>query len=131
MSDHFSARMVLLDAQLVDCERRPIGRVDDLELSLPRRGGRPQVTSVLTGAEALGGRLGGRIGLWIVALAARLQPTDHSPGAARVEAELIEALEPLIQLALPLRELSRLAPLERWLAKHLVEPLPGAGDARE
>ncbi len=67
----------------------------------------------------------------MASLAARLQSPDQPTRSPRVEVELIESLEPLVQLALPLRELPQLAALERWLAKHLVEPLPGAGDARE
>jgi hypothetical protein len=49
-----SARIALLDKQLVDSDRLPIGRVDDLELSLPAGGGPPEVEALLTGAEALG-----------------------------------------------------------------------------
>ncbi|MCA1678958.1 MAG: hypothetical protein LC777_08455 [Actinobacteria bacterium] len=131
MSAHFSARLTLLDAQIIDADNRPIGRVDDLDLSLPDPGGRPQVQNILTGAQALGERLGGSVGRGMAAAAARLRPRGHPEGPAPVDMSLVDSLEPMVKLGVPLRELPHLAALERWLAKHLVEPLPGAGDARE
>jgi hypothetical protein len=60
MNEYVSARIALLDNQLVDAGRRPIGRVDDLELALEN--GTLRVDSILIGAQALGERLGGTIG---------------------------------------------------------------------
>lgn len=131
MSTWLSLRFDLLDDQLVDAERRPIGRVDDLELRLPPDGGAPEVEAVLTGAEALGQRLGGVVGTWMAALSARLRPCCAPAGPARVDAALVAEVQPLVQLSVPLRDLPHVAGLERWLAHQVVEPMPGAGDARE
>lgn len=49
MTDHLSARLTLLDAQIIDCDRLPIGRVDDLELRFPTDGDPPEVARVLWG----------------------------------------------------------------------------------
>ncbi|MDQ3934842.1 MAG: hypothetical protein M3340_09470 [Actinomycetota bacterium] len=131
MSEHVSLRMALLDKQLVDREERPFGRVDDLELTVPPDGAPPRVTAILTGAEALGPLLGGRVGRWMAGAAARLRPRSHPEGPTRVEIEHVDELEPLVRLEVPLRDLEHVAGLERWLAHNLIERLPGAGDARD
>jgi hypothetical protein len=122
-----SARLALLDHQLLDADGLPIGRVDDLELSLPPSGGAPEVEAVLTGAEALGQRLGGLTGALMAAVASRLRPTT-GVGPTRLDAELVEELEPAIKLRLALRELPGVAALERWLGQR-VERVPGSGRA--
>ena len=127
MNEHLSARIALLDNQLVDVDRRPIGRVDDVELSLEN--GTLRVDSILIGAQALGERLGGTIGRGMAAVAARLRPRTDPPGPARIDAALIEEFEPLVRLNVPFRELREVAGLERWLARHAIERLPGAGRA--
>lgn len=124
----FSLRFALLDQQIVDADRRPVGRVDDLELALPTDGGPPVVETVLTGAEALGGRIGTAFGRGMAAAAARLR---SSPGPTRIDAGLIAELEPVVRLSAPLSDLPEVAGLEAWLARHVIGPLPGAGDARE
>ena len=127
MNEHVSARIALLDNQLVDADRRPIGRIDDVELSLEN--GTLRVDSILIGAQALGERLGGTIGRGMAAVAARLRPRTDPPGPARIDAALIEEFEPLVRLNVPFRELREVAGLERWLARHAIERLPGAGRA--
>lgn len=131
MSEHLSLRIALLDQQMLDAEDRPIGRVDDLELAVGHDGGVPTVEAILTGAEALGDRLGGAVGRGMAAVAARLRPRGDDAGPARIPARLIAGVEPMVTLVVPLRDLPHVARLERWLAHHLVERLPGAGDARD
>ena len=131
MTEHVSLRMDLLDQQVVDCDRLPIGRVDDLELAVPDGGGPPAVTSILTGAQALGERLGGRAGAWMAACAERLRPRGAPVGPAAIDTELIAEIEPMVRLRIASGELPHVAGLERWLARHVIEPLPGAGDARK
>ena len=122
-----SARLELLDHQLVDAERLPFGRVDDIELSLPADSGPPQVDAILTGAQALGERLGGLIGGSMAAFARRLR-TAPADGPVRLDPELIEELEPAIKLRVPLAELNDVAGLERWLGRR-IERLAGGGRA--
>ncbi len=128
MSSDLSARISLLDNQLIDADEVPVGRVDDLELSV-RDGGPPRVQGVLTGSQALGERLGGGIGRLMAAVSARLRSADAAEGPTRLEPGLIAELEPLVKLRAPLRELDQVAGLERWLTENVIEKLPGAGDA--
>ena len=131
MTGHHSLRSMLLDQQIVDSDRRPVGRVDDLELEIPRDGGEPEVVALLTGAEALGARLGGPTGRLMAGVAARLRAGAAPSRPAEVPAELVGDDDNLVTLTVPIGELSQLMGLERWLARHVVEGLPGAGDARE
>jgi hypothetical protein len=125
---HFSARIALLDKQLVDSDRLPVGRVDDVELVVSADGDAPHVEALLTGAQALGQRIGGLTGGLMAATAARLRSSPDGP--TRIEMQLVEQIDPMVKLRVPLRQLPQVAALERWLAVR-VERLPGAGDAFE
>lgn len=129
MTSSVSVRMSLLDAQVVDAERLPIGRVDDLELEVGE--GEHRVTALLTGAQALGERLDGRLGNAIASAAARLRGPGGSPEATRIDIRLVDELEPMVRLSVRFADLRDVADLERWLARHLIAPLPGTGDAGE
>jgi len=49
-------------------------------------------------------------------------------GPVAVDSELIGDHSGLVHLLRLLRDLPELAGLERWLARHVVQPVPGAGD---
>jgi hypothetical protein len=129
VSGAVSARIVLLDNQIVDRNRLPIGRVDDLEIEVDA--GKPRVTAMLVGSEALGQRIGGLLGRVIAALSARLRPRGQAGGPPRIGVDSIRVLEPLIELDLSKDEMPEVAGLEHWLATHFVERLPGSGDASQ
>jgi len=131
MSHHESLRFTLLDQQLIDAENRPVGRVDDVQLDLPDHGGPPEVTGVLTGAQALGERLGGVTGRLMASVASRLRSGQRRGEPVAIPAHLITTDANLVTLAVPVRDLPDAIGLERWLAQHVVEGLPGAGDARD
>ena len=128
MTASTSLRFSLLDLQIVDRDDLPVCRVDDLELQLPTRGGSPVVTAVLTGAQALGERLGGATGTVLSGPAARLRRTTEE-GPARIPMDLVRAEDAQLRLTVPLSQLPHVAGLERWLAQFVVAPVPGAGDA--
>lgn len=123
-----SVRIDLLDNQLVDCHRLPIGRVDDLEIELGE--GPPRVTAILTGSEALGKRIGGSVGQVMSGVSRRLRSGDRQ-GPPAISVSHVSELEPLIELDVELDELTEVAGLEHWLATRFVERLPGSGDASE
>lgn len=129
MSDELSARISLLDNQIVDSDGLPIGRVDDLELEVPEQGGPPRVEALLTGSQALGERLGGGAGRAIAAASRRLRAAPDPAGPTRIDPRRVARLEPLIELEVPIRELEHVAGLERWLSENVIGKLPGAGDA--
>lgn len=130
MSDHVSVWLDLIDHQIVDSEKRPFARIEDLELAVTRGGSAPTAESLLVGAQAFGERLGGTVGRWTARAAARLAQREPE-GPVRIDTALIEKLDPVVQLRVPLRELPHAAALERWLAHNLVARVPGAGDARD
>jgi hypothetical protein len=131
VSEHMSVRLALLDKQIVDCERLPIGRVDDLEFTFAEAGEALALEAILTGAQALGERLGGVLGGWMAAAAARLRPCSAPQGPTRIDPSLVTEFEPFVRLEVRFDELTDVAGLERWLARHVIEHLPGAGDASD
>jgi hypothetical protein len=128
VSREFSARISLLDNQIVDSDDVPIGRVDDLELAVPKEGP-PRIEALLTGSQALGDRLGGGIGEAMAQLSARLRSPAAPKGPTQIEPDLVEELEPLVKLSASLSELEDVAGLEHWLTENVIEKLPGGGHA--
>ena len=126
MSDHVSVWLDLIDHQIVDSEMRPFARIEDLELAVVPGDSALTVENLLVGAEAFGERLGGTLDR-----ARSRAPPRRSVGWAGSDRCLVEKVDPLVQLRVPLRELPQAAPLERWLAHNLVGRVPGAGDARD
>ena len=114
-----SARLRLLDQQLVDRDGLRFGRVDDVELR-PGPNAVPQVAAILVGVEALGRRRGGRLGSAMAATAARLRSREHPPGPPRIEPGLIEVGQGVVRVRAPLAELRGVAPLEDWLSRQVV-----------
>ena len=125
--DAVSARLGLLDLQMLDADGLPIGRVDDVELAVAESGD-VSVVALACGQWALGRRLGGTLGGALEATASRFDTNSaHRGGVVRIEADLVKELSSVVSLSRPLRELPRVAGLERWLAAHLIGRLPGAG----
>lgn len=129
MTEELSARIDLLDNQLVDADELPVGRVDDIELEVADDGSPPKVIALLTGSQALGERLGGAIGAAMAAVSARLRRAGAPQGPTRLDPRLLTQLEPMLKLRVPLSELEDLAGLERWLASKVIGRVPGGGDA--
>ena len=121
-----SARIALLDKQIVDCDHLPVGRVDDAELVFADDGGPPRIEALLVGAEPLGDPLGGRAGRLMAAGAARVRGRAGEPPS--INARLVEKIDPMVMLRVPFASLPQLGGLERWLAERL-QRAPGAGDA--
>jgi hypothetical protein len=121
----FELRLDLLDRQLVDPEGRLVGKVDDLELTEAPEG-QLYVTALLSGPLALGPRLGGRLGAWVVAIARRLS-SDPEPAPRRIAMSDVTDVGSALTVAVPGSE----ATLERWLDVHLVSRIPGSRHAGE
>jgi sporulation protein YlmC with PRC-barrel domain len=120
----YDAALQLLDHQLIDPEGRLIGKVDDLELTAT--GGDLVVTAVLTGPGALGHRLGGRLGSWMVRIWRRLHPAE-GPDPNRVDWADVVRIDSAVHLARRAEPLG-LEGAERWLRDRFTRHIPGAGD---
>jgi sporulation protein YlmC with PRC-barrel domain len=116
------AALELLDRQLVDKDGRLAGKVDDLELTDPGDGlEQPRVTAILTGPDALAGRLHARFGRWLQGVVLRLLARQ---GPARVPLEQVQAIGSSIELRVAA---GRLDTGQGW-ARRLIGRLPGAGE---
>ncbi|MEV4510517.1 hypothetical protein AB0K00_16300 [Dactylosporangium sp. NPDC049525] len=117
----------LLDRQIVDLADEPIGKVDDVELTVVD--GVPHVAALLSGPQALGRRLGGRLGGWISGVAGRFHPAEN-PDPLRIPWDLVASHDSAVKLTVR-RELLATPLLEEWLRDHVVGRIPGSSDAGE
>lgn len=125
MSERLSLRLNLLDVQVVDSDSLPVGRVDDVELSV-MSDGTVTVNALLTGQQALGQRLGGTLGDWMARTAQRFRHPGDEAGPTRLPLHAVGALDPMVTLTVAASRLPRLAPLERWLSDRLIRNIPGS-----
>jgi sporulation protein YlmC with PRC-barrel domain len=117
----------LLDRQIVDLAGEPIGKVDDVELTVVD--GVPHVAALLSGPQALGRRMGGRLGTWISGVAGRVHPHEN-PDPLRIPWDLVASHDSAVKLTVR-RELLAEPLLEQWLRDHVVGRIPGSSDAGE
>jgi len=114
----------LLDRQVVDTDGRAVCKVDDLEFTVPDDGSAPYVSAILCGPAALGPRLGGLLGRWLVA-------STHTFGRSandrlgRIGMELVTDLGTAITVARSRRDLG-VHENEDRAREYLVERIPGA-----
>jgi len=116
----------LLDRQIVDRDGRLVGKVDDVEFGVDDDGV-PYVAALLTGQEALGQRIGGRIGQLLVAVAGRFTE-DRAVTPLRIPYRLVDRVDSAVRLRARLDDLPA-SPVERWLRRHLIDRIPGADRA--
>lgn len=130
-----SVRLELLDAQIIDADDLPIGRVDDLEIDLgtrsddasgrlARAAAEPRLVALLVGQRHLGPRVGGITGELMARTGRRL---SHDPAGGRVEPEDVASWSGMLKLRRRLADLD-LAPLEKWLSARVVRLIPGGDD---
>jgi sporulation protein YlmC with PRC-barrel domain len=90
----------LLDRQILDCEGRMVGKVDDIELVQQEDG--LAMTAVLTGPAALLHRLGGRLGSRLVTTWDRLKVTEPERTRPwRIEMDRVDRLDSALHLKVP------------------------------
>lgn len=117
------ADLHLLDRQVIDRDGALVCKVDDLEF-LPNAAGRPVVSAILAGPAALGPRVGGAVGRWMVSVQARLRPAEQD-GPARIAISLVEDIETDIEISAAAPEL-RTHQTEAWVDRHVIAKLPGS-----
>lgn len=120
-----TANDMLWDRQIFDRDGAEVGKVDDIEVTVPGDGGVPELTALLCGPTALGPRLGGRFGAWWTAVGRRLRP-GNEPYPIRIPADLITKFD---RHEVRLRVRADELPTNRmrdWTRRHIVERIPGS-----
>jgi sporulation protein YlmC with PRC-barrel domain len=117
----------LLDRQIIDTDGEPVGKVDDVELTVNPGTGQLQVTALLSGQQVLGERIRGRVGGALAGVARRLR-TAEQPPPLRIGMHLVAGIGSAVTLTIPRHALPT-APLEEWLTDHVINEIPGAGHA--
>jgi sporulation protein YlmC with PRC-barrel domain len=126
--DAFELVLRLLDHQVVDPDGELVCKVDDLELR-ETADGTYVVTALLAGPLALGPRLPGRLGRWVVALARRWS-ADADPVPRRIPFERVTDLGSAVVVDRSRDDLD-VTPLEDWVRNHVVDRIPGSSHAGE
>jgi sporulation protein YlmC with PRC-barrel domain len=122
----------LLDRQIIDVAGESVGKVDDVELTVGPSGA-PRVTALLVGPQALGRRLGGRLGHWISTVAGTLHPAEQ-PDPLRIAWDLVAERQHPVETGNAVRltvrrELLTEPSMETWLREHVIDRIPGADRA--
>jgi hypothetical protein len=121
---HFPLALRLLDHQIDGPGGAALAKVDDIELELRDTG--LVATALLCGPGALGPRLPGRVGLWTTAVWRRLS-LDPNPTPIRIPLLAVRDISAVVTVTVEAElAVSRRLTVERWLAEHLVERLPGS-----
>lgn len=126
MAETMDAGLSLLDRQVVDADGRSLGKVDDLHFSSPGGGAPPELVAIMIGQQAYGRRLGGRLGRWWTALAARI---SARPEAVAVPMQVVERVGVTVRLRVGAAAIPELERGERWLRERFIGRIPGAGRA--
>jgi sporulation protein YlmC with PRC-barrel domain len=119
----FDLRLRLLDRQVRDGDGGLICKVDDVEFD---RGpdGSWHVVALLSGPQALGPRLPGRLGSWVMAVGRRLSlHQDVAP--RRIPFARVTDIGSAVTVDRSRDDLD-VAVLEDWVREHLIDPIPGS-----
>jgi len=119
----FDLRLRLLDRQVVDGDGGLVCKVDDVEFE---RGpdGSWHVTALLSGPQALGPRLPGRLGTWVMAVGRRLSlHPDVAP--RRIPFERVTDIGSAVTVDRSRDDLD-VAVFEDWVCEHVINPIPGS-----
>ena len=126
MARRLDAALELLDRQLIGSDGTLAGKVDDLELTDPGdQLEQPYLTAILTGSDALAGRLHTRFGRWLRGSISRLLARQ---GPSRVPFRQVEAIGASIRLRVAADQPGGGG--QGW-AGRLIGRVPGAGDAAQ
>jgi hypothetical protein len=119
----FDLHLRLLDHQVVDPDGGLVCKVDDIEFAQGRDGSW-HVSALLSGPQALGPRLPGRLGRWVMALGRRFSVDDDSE-PRRISFERVTEIGSSVAVDRS-RDRLDVAVLEDWMREHVVDPIPGS-----
>ena len=119
----FDLGLRLLDHQVVDPEGGMVCKVDDIEFEQGRDGSW-HVSALLSGSQALGPRLPGRLGRWVMSVGRRLSVHgDREP--RRIPFERVTEIGSSVVVDRS-RDRLDVAVLEDWVREHVIDPIPGS-----
>jgi sporulation protein YlmC with PRC-barrel domain len=116
----------LADLAILDRDKRPVGRVDDLDFDDANP---PVMRAMLSGAPALSRRIGGRLGAWMRGIYGRLHD-DKDPEPLRITFEQVAHINSRVDLSVTRDDLG-IGKLDRWLVDVIIGKIPGADHAPE
>jgi hypothetical protein len=112
----------VLDKQLLDRQRNPMGRVDGIILALGSSTTPPRVTQIEVGITTLARRVHPRLAEWCRAIGKKSGLRRGRP--VRIAWAKVESIEKELKLDLT-AEHSELLVRERWLRDHVIRHIPG------
>lgn len=117
----------VLDNQLIDREKRKVGRVDALMLEL-ERGRPPRVAAICIG----GPERAHRVGRWMLGLSRVFRAIGRvqRPGVSRVPFDAVRCISDTIEIDVDGEDLES-GHLEAWLRRHVIGRLPGAARRKQ
>ncbi len=113
----------VLDDQVIDHEKRKIGKVDGVIMIL-RKDSPPRLAYIEMGMSTLAHRLHPRLGRWVEALGRKWGVRHGKP--FRIPWLKVRPLDIDVMVDLNADE-TPLLDWEKWLDKHIIERMPGAG----
>lgn len=113
----------VLDDQVIDHEKRKIGKVDGVIMIL-RKDSPPRLAYIEMGMSTLAHRLHPRLGRWVEALGRKWGVLHGKP--FRIPWSKVRPLDIDVMVDLNADETPLLG-WEKWLDKHIIERIPGAG----
>jgi hypothetical protein len=117
------ADLHVLDRQVVSKrDGRLLAKVDDVELDLDANP--PHVSAILTGPQALGVRLPGLLGAFVVAVHRRLHP-DRAPGPNVIPASRIVDVTSAVHV--DSQDGLDVQGFGDWVDEQIVRRIPGSG----
>jgi hypothetical protein len=123
------AALHLLDRQIIDRDGVQVAKVDDLQFGEPAQpGDLPVLTDILCGQAALARRFNRRLGRGVELLRRVLDPSEE-PGPARISFGIVTDTSPHITIALG-RDDVAVTRVDRWLAREILDHIPGSGATR-
>jgi sporulation protein YlmC with PRC-barrel domain len=123
--EHMDVGFHLLDRQILDRYGQEVGKVDDVEFTVPEHGP-PYLSGLLVGPQAIGPRIGGWLGRAVAGAARRLRGAPGGP--LRIPFDVVGNVGIAITLTIS-RDLLVEPELEHWLRNHVIARIPGSGDA--
>ncbi len=130
LADTVLIGLEVLDRQLIDCDGRLCGKVDDLVLEAPSDhayGRAPIVTHILAGPGALGDRLHGWMGRIARTMWRRINPDVKTP-SIQLPWSVVAKADREVHLTIASQDVG-LEGVEEWVSSKVISRIPGAEKA--